>query len=592
MDPSSIHDYSREAAVRTSHDGTHDTAGAADQSVSELRQAYESLLRQNRELSVIAEICRGMTTTVDLDRALRGSLGRIGPILEAKFGAILLWADALDCLQLHAVYSEQNPDDMESQEAQQSNQQLRTFRDNPIKACYDRREVLTYLDAQVCDDAALRQMAIKAGFRGTIFLPLVAHEQVFGVAVLNFQDRHDFPADDLRLMQVFADQLALKIHESLQARELNTQRNFLEHVTALVPVTIALLDRDLIFRWMNPATAELLARQTGDAGKFLGRGFYEVFPEAPNPHPRLHAAIQEKRVIAGEAIEIPFFEAGERVSTCWDMIFAPLIGEGGLVDGVFMIGLDVTERVLRERDQHEHIVRLEKFDRLKDEFLNTASHELRTPLTSIMGYSEFLQDGLAGTLTELQHEYVFEIQEGATRLERIVSDLLDFARLEAGAFLLVRREADLGAVVEGAIASLRPQTRSAGVEVQLDLQALRVTTMFDPQRVIQVILNLVGNAIKFTPSGGRVRVEVKSSATHAHVAVEDTGGGIEPEELPKVFQKFFQGKRAPNWGHLGAGLGLFISRAIIEAHGGAIGVDSQEGQGSTFWFTLPLESDI
>ncbi len=236
------------------------------------------------------------------------------------------------------------------------------------------------------------------------------------------------------------------------------------------------------------------------------------------------------------------------------------------------------------RRQYEE---LQQLARLKDDLVNAVSHELRTPLTSIRGFAEFLEDDLAGTLTPPQRVYVGQIQEGALRLQRLVDDLLDFARIEAGSFRLARQEADLARITREMTESLRPQARLKGLALHVEIPADAVPTVVDPGRIGQVIINLISNAIKFTPAGGEITVRLAALPDRVRFEVRDTGIGIAPEHLPMLFEKFYQVETSTTRETGGAGLGLSISQALVEAHGGSIGAESELGVGSLFWFELP-----
>jgi signal transduction histidine kinase len=229
--------------------------------------------------------------------------------------------------------------------------------------------------------------------------------------------------------------------------------------------------------------------------------------------------------------------------------------------------------------------RLRELDRLKSEFVNAVSHDLRTPLTSIKGYTEFLEDGIGGELSPEQRGYVQQIDRGTRRLERLVNDLLDFARLEAGTFRLRLQEHDVRGRITEIADSLRPHFLEAGLTLELALPATPATAWIDPQRIEQVLANLLTNAAKFTPAGGAVRVSLSAEGEALRCEVADTGCGIGPLEMTQLFQRFSQLHAGREKG--GTGLGLSISKAIVEAHGGQIGAESEPGVGSTFWFTVP-----
>ncbi len=250
---------------------------------------------------------------------------------------------------------------------------------------------------------------------------------------------------------------------------------------------------------------------------------------------------------------------------------------------------DVTERMDAERairTSHERLVAL---DRLKDDFVSSVSHELRTPLTSVKGYLEFLADELGGPLSPSQHGYVANARAGAARLERLVDDLLDFALLEAGEFRLEAAPTDVAAVARRVLGILGAQASERNVSLTLEGDELSRLPVVDEARVEQVLINLVGNALKFTPVGGHVvvRITLAHSASALRIEVADNGPGLPPEAQARLFEKFYRLHRAGDV-VTGTGLGLAIAKHLVEAHGGAIGVDSVLGAGSTFWFLLPL----
>lgn len=231
--------------------------------------------------------------------------------------------------------------------------------------------------------------------------------------------------------------------------------------------------------------------------------------------------------------------------------------------------------------------RLTELDRLKTNFLSVVSHELRTPLTTIQGYVEFLEDGTSGSLSEEQAEYVEQIQQGACQLRRLVDDLLDFARVEAGTLKLVRKPTEVPSTIARALESLVPTLQRHGLQIETEFPAEPVWLEVDAGRLSQVVLNLVGNAVKFTPRGGTIRVSLRQDGAEYRIAVQDSGIGIDPEHLPRLFQRFYQVDSSSTRERGGVGLGLSIAQSLIEAHGGRIGVESTPGAGSTFWFTLP-----
>jgi signal transduction histidine kinase len=227
----------------------------------------------------------------------------------------------------------------------------------------------------------------------------------------------------------------------------------------------------------------------------------------------------------------------------------------------------------------------ETANRLKDEFVSIVSHELRSPLNAILGWSAML---LRGSLQpEMTTRAVQAVNDNATRQSRLIEELLDFSRVSSGRLALVREEIPLRELIRGVVESLIPETADKGVQLQLsELPPVRVDG--DLQRLEQVLFNLLGNALKFTPKGGRISVAVERHSDTVDIRVTDTGIGIDPEFLPFVFDRFRQGDPTSRE-HGGLGLGLSIARQVVEAHNGSIRVESGGiGTGSTFTVTLPL----
>ena len=235
----------------------------------------------------------------------------------------------------------------------------------------------------------------------------------------------------------------------------------------------------------------------------------------------------------------------------------------------------------------EDITHLKVLDRLKSEFIGVASHELRTPVTSMLLATNLLMDGAVGPLTELQLEVINAQQEDLHRLEKLMRDLLDVTRLEAGSnpprFEIVRPSE----LVRSPVAGLRPQAEGKGVtlidDVSDDLPKVRA----DRGQIGRVLTNLTANAIRHTPTGGTVTLSAEASADDVTFRVADTGEGIPKAYRDQIFERFVQ---VPGATQGGAGLGLSIAQHIVDAHGGKIAVESEVGKGSVFTFTLPLAS--
>ena len=236
--------------------------------------------------------------------------------------------------------------------------------------------------------------------------------------------------------------------------------------------------------------------------------------------------------------------------------------------------------------------RLAHLDKLKAEFISIASHELKTPINVIMGYIELLQEGIYGTLSESQQEVCNTIAAQANNLTRLVRRLLDVSRFEAGGGKLECRQFRLQNLLDTLKSSFNVLAMQRGVEFHVSQSSdLPVEVRWDEDRMNEVVGNLLANAFKFTPRGGRVELSVWRVKDHIQIRVNDTGAGIPAEQVPRIFQKFFQADNQAKAAIAGTGLGLTIAKQIVDAHQGTITVESQVGVGTTFTITLPALAD-
>ena len=234
--------------------------------------------------------------------------------------------------------------------------------------------------------------------------------------------------------------------------------------------------------------------------------------------------------------------------------------------------------------------KLQELDRLKSAFVSIVSHELRTPMTSIKGYIENMLDGLTGGLTERQAYYLGRVKFNVERLTRMINDLLDLSRIEAGRVELARVPLPISELIPEIVESLQPVAQAKSISIQHRHQGPPVEISGDRDKLHQILTNLIQNAVKFTPSGGQISIETKPVAGGlVQFCVADTGCGISPDEQGRIFERFYRGETI-QVDQRGAGLGLPITKSLVELHGGSIWVESVLGQGSRFYFTIPIAS--
>lgn len=362
-----------------------------------------------------------------------------------------------------------------------------------------------------------------------------------------------------------------------------------EAINEAVVVADAASDRILLW---NPAAERLLGYTAAEAtGMRVNDLVPQPYKERHLEGMRRYAETGHGRLVDGKIpFEMPALaKDGREVRV--EMTLSPVPAKGASRSFVLAVMRDVTERervrAETERLQADRIRALEEAQALKDQFISILSHELRTPINAITGFGSLLEDEVAGPLTPTQHAYLGKMLKGADTLLSLINDLLDMSRIQAGRFSLQLSSFRLDEVVASVVDNLSPLAEQKQIRLHSQLPAGLPEIVGDAARITQVLLNLVSNALKFTAPGGEVAIRVSEAGEVLRCDVVDTGIGIAPEDLPKLFKPFSQVDMTSTRRVGGTGLGLSISKALVEAHGGQIGVESITDEGSTFWFTLP-----
>ena len=444
------------------------------------------------------------------------------------------------------------------------------------------RERLLVGDVQ--QDARFSPSPIE-GIQSELAVPVQLGEEVVGVLDLQSVEPHAFSEDDARLMEILAAELAIAIQNARLYTELEDHNNQLrqavkdatdgllhskERVDLILnnsPEPVILLRSDGTFDTANPSFRDL-----------FGYPIESLYRESPlrlvarESAQDLQSAI-DRVIQASESVRLEITARRQDATTFdADLSIAPIMDQGervGLVCGL--------------RD----ITSFKEVERMKDEFMATAAHELRTPLTSIRGFSEIL---LTRELpAERQQQYVQTINEQSMHLGEIVDYMLDIARIEAGRGLnMAPQKVDIGKLITDVIEPFR-ETSPRHIFSLHNLDDLP-TLVADPSRLTQIVVNLVSNAVKYSPDGGPIAISGSVEDGYVAIAVRDEGIGLSPENQEKVFEKFYR-VDSSSTALGGTGLGLAICKMVLGAMGGQIAVESQLGEGSTFTFRLPFSND-
>jgi two-component system, NtrC family, sensor histidine kinase KinB len=361
----------------------------------------------------------------------------------------------------------------------------------------------------------------------------------------------------------------LRAYEEMNVNQLIAEKKKSEAIVASIPDPVIMADEGNNLLLMNQAARKLLRiRGTDWQGKPLNQIVTDVqWLKLLGPG----GMTEEEREKREPLLSIQ--QPGEQI-----LYFRPrqttIIDESNNILGVVTLLQDVT--------------RFKNLDRMKSEFIATVSHELRTPLTSINMAVDILSQEVLGTVNASQKDMLATAKDDCERLTKLVKELLDLSRLESGKYELKRESVNLRLVVEEALKPLRLQFREKGIRLETDIANEMPEVPGDQQQLSWVITNLVSNALRYTPADGVVTIHADIAGDSVRVSVSDSGRGIPADAIEVIFDKFVQVKQSTDATPGSVGLGLAIAKEVVEAHGGKIWVESIMGQGSTFFFTIPL----
>jgi PAS domain S-box-containing protein len=376
------------------------------------------------------------------------------------------------------------------------------------------------------------------------------------------------------------------------------QMRLFEGVASTTPDFVYLFDRDGRFLYANRRLLEVWGVTLDHA---VGRTCLELGYERwhHDMHMReIAQVIETKRPIKGE---VPFRAPLTGIFGVYEYIFTPVLGADGEVEIIAGTTRDVTdrkhaeeerERLLRESEAARAEAELaraeaERANRAKSEFLAVMSHELRTPLNAIGGYAELIEMGIRGPVCDTQRQDLERIQASQRHLLGLINGVLNYAKLDAGAVAFQIEDTPLAGEVAAALSLVLPQASARGLSVTAEPVPPELAVRADADKLRQILLNLLSNAVKFTERGGRVDLSFRVEGDRVVLAVRDTGIGIRPDHLARIFEPFVQVDQRLTRPHDGVGLGLAISRDLARGMGGDLVADSTPGEGSTFTLTLP-----
>jgi PAS domain S-box-containing protein len=514
---------------------------------------------QLRQREYLLQISRAMTSRLDLPSLLRLILTHAAEIVRAEAGLIALRRGQTNSLAIQASYGIPAP-------------LLQRFApllsDVPLRA-------VDFIFPDLETRVDLVAHAIRLPLQQVVALPLTFEERLLGLIYLFRSGSLAFSANDRVVLGSFADQAAIAVRNAQLYQQVSAEKQQVDAIIEHSADGVMILGPELRIQVFNRA----LSQMTGwPAESAIGRPCYEVLALEQASGPNLcgseMAAVtfpQGGPLFVEGTLSRP---GGSRIAV--SLTYSPLFDEEGRLSRVIVNMVDIT--------------RFREAEEMKSTFVSVISHELKTPVALIKGYANTLAREDARWDGATLKEGLQIISEESDRLNALINNLLDASRIQAGAFKLEKGDVLLPKLAERVVESFRVQTQNH--QFVLDFSTDYPCVPGDEERLRQVLDNLVSNAIKYSPSGGEIRVGGWSDGAYATIYVADQGIGIPAREQGKLFQRFYRVDSSLRRSTQGAGLGLYLCKSIVEAHGGRIWLRSESGKGTTVFVALPMEDRV
>ncbi|MFH1653667.1 MAG: ATP-binding protein [Pseudomonadota bacterium] len=524
-----------------------------------IRKRVATPSKSPRELLILYDLSNAIFSTTDEDKLMDVTMESLKRMVDYDLSGTILLKDGSASVVLKTLHNEccKFLDDIKERLISRASEL--TGENVGEKNIVVRKESFD-LGKKVKRVKEIKEKGLISIFR----VPFIVLGNAIGVLIVASCKKKAFTNEEIRFMYIVVNQVSQAI-ERLRIMLANEQSKMLSMVESMTEgVIFTDSSREIIV--INPAASMMLglARMKSISLRDIEKKFYEIDMD--------DIVIRRMKFESEEEGDI------SRQVTFKDLalqIFQEAVcdREGKKIGFVTFLK-DITEQ--------------KKLERLKDEFISSVSHELRTPLTTIKNVVSNALAGITGEISESLKTYLHMANSEIDRLTRIINDLLDISKIESGKFELRRDFVDISKLLDCVVKVFADFALKKGVELKKSYVGVKKLPIYiDPDRITQVVFNLVDNAIKFTPTGGSVSINIEDLKNEIEVRVSDTGMGISPEGANIVFEKFRQVGRIEGSGIKGTGLGLAIARELIEMHGGKIWLSSELGKGSVFGFRLP-----
>ena len=603
------------------------TQAFADQMaiVLENQRLYTSITRRAAELALISRVSNTLSASLELEAVLQKAVIELAQALDVEQTALVLFDWRAGYGAIVAEY-QRYPDDTGKDTV------IPVAGNLSLARVLETKAPLAVRDAQ--NDplmANIRDVLVGRGVKSILLLPLIVRGEVIGTIGLDeLETMRDFSPADISLAQTITNQAASAIANAQLYADVKRRAAQLQTIQEVTSRISAILDPEALLIQVPDVLTErfgyyhvhiflvdesgeyLIARGgSGAAGRELVVS--ELCLKIGEEGLCGWVAATGESVVVGDVTADPRYLFHPLLAGTRSEITVPM-KLGGRVMGLLDAqssrphAFDDTDQFLLETLADQIVIALENarlykaleerarqlsaayeevqaLDRMKDEFVQTVSHELRTPLTFIKGYVDLLLEDVLGDLNQEQTDSLRIIAQRTDNVIHLVNDIISLTR--AGTMTLAVEPVDLAEIAAAAVLSAKAISDQAGIRLTIDFPETLPLVQGDRQRLSQVFDNLIGNAIKFSPDGGQVQVILRAENHAVRAEIRDYGIGIPADKVERVWERFYQVDGATARRFSGTGLGLAITKRLIEAHGGQIGVSSIEGQGSTFWFTVP-----
>jgi len=544
------------------------------QAMGLLEKAGAKLAKANFVLSILYKLSNTISQALDYEKLMGSVMDSLSKIVDSDICASLIYDENSVYVTLRPAYPQCSQFTEEVQN--------RLYEDILLLTGEEvRKKKMNIFVISPNTDAKAQGMAVEHALssnpdkdrdftriRSFFNVPFTIGDETLGVLNVSSCRETAFPEEQQRILYTISNQAANAI-ERLR-RIMKTEKSKMDSMVESMLEGVIMLDEHGQILVLNPQARKMLGFE--DTQKVIGKDLYDKLEVLElDKEIEKYLATSESVPISKELVLSQ--EEGSKTLYC-EVI--PIRGSEDKFIGVSIILRDITKR--------------KKIEQMKDEFISSVSHELKTPLAIIKEVISLVIDEIPGKIVEAQRDVLVMAAANTLRLSKIIDSLLDISRLEAGKVQLDLQVAEITELIVETVSNFQHRARQDGISLDYEIPPVKLNISCDSDRIRQVLVNFLSNALKFTPRGGGVKVVCKEEENEVIVFVEDTGIGISEVNIPKLFNRFVQIDREFGAGEKGTGLGLAISRELVELHEGRIWAESKVNSGSRFYFSLPKSS--